>query len=213
LQLTAFKVQTMPREFFADRELERDLLDEFPTPLADAFDDLTFEFSPRGQLAKLIEMFRVGVRLLAFYALAATVEDELPPEALSRLRKLLRHGLSEGDWIGLTRETVRPFARTPAPFPLPEVASLFFRPGTDPVAPGATMLEQLLKLRNEWAHGVSGTEADVATIVEQCRSHMEAFTRLLRWMIPRSRLALEGLWCREGDLRERLPAVAFGRLP
>src|SRR2546421_7298503 len=111
----------MPGEFFEDRELERELLDEFPTPLADVFDDLTYERAPRGRLAKVIDLFRVGVRLLAFYALAATADDELPPEALARLRKLVRQRLSEGDWIGIARETVRPFGRTPAPFPIAEV--------------------------------------------------------------------------------------------
>src|SRR2546425_464003 len=127
----------MPGEFFDDRELERDLLDEFPTPLADVFDDLTYERAPRGRLAKVIDLFRVGVRLLAIYALAALAEEEPPPEALARLRKLLRQRISEGDWIGLARETVRPFARTPAPFPIPEIAAVFFRPGTEqPLDPG-----------------------------------------------------------------------------
>lgn len=171
----------MPGDFFDDRELERELADEFPTPLADVFDDLTFERTPRGQLAKVIDLFRVGVRLLAFYALAATAEDEPPPEALARLRKLLRQRLSEGDWIGLARETVRPFARTPAPFPIPEVAAVFFRPGTDQQAPGAAALERLLKTRNEWAHGVSGTEAEVEAIVDQCRPDLESMIGLLRW--------------------------------
>jgi tetratricopeptide (TPR) repeat protein len=172
----------MPGEFFDDRELERELLDEFPTPLADVFDDLTYERTPRGRLAKVIDLFRVAVRLLAFYAVAATAEDEPPPEALARLRKLLRQRLSEGDWMGLARETVRPFARTPAPFPIAEVASVFFRPGTDQSAPGAAALERLLKTRNEWAHGVSGTEPEVQAIVDQCRPDLELVLGLLRWM-------------------------------
>jgi predicted ATPase len=172
----------MPGEFFEDRELERELLDEFPTPLADVFDDLTYERAPRGRLAKVIDLFRVAVRLLAFYAVAATADDEPPPEALARLRKLLRQRLSEGDWIGLARETVRPFCRTPAPFPIAEVASVFFRPGTDQPAPGAAALERLLKTRNEWAHGVSGTEQEVQAIVDQCRRDLETALGLMRWM-------------------------------
>src|SRR3954451_443226 len=98
----------MPGEFFDDRELERELLDEFPTPLADVFDDLTYEPAPRGRLAKLIDLFRVGLRLLALYALASTGAEERPPETLARLRKLQRQRVSEGDWFGLARETVRP---------------------------------------------------------------------------------------------------------
>src|SRR5436305_6230097 len=159
----------MPGEFFDDRELERELLDEFPTPLADVFDDLTYERAPRGRLAKVIDLFRVSVRLLAFYALAATEAEGPPPEALARLRKLLRQRLSEGDWIGLAREIVRPFARTPAPFPLAEVAAVFFKSGTDQPGPGAAALEHLLKVRNEWAHGASGTEAEVEAIIAECR--------------------------------------------
>src|SRR5436190_22778260 len=172
----------MPGEFFDDRELERELLDEFPTPLADVFDDLTYERAPRGRLAKLIDLFRVSVRLLAFYALAATSDEELPPEALNRLRKLVRQRLSEGDWIGIARETVRPFARTPAPFPIAEVASVFFKPGTEQPGPGAAALERLLKTRNEWAHGVSGTDAEVQAIVDRCRPDLETMAGLLRWM-------------------------------
>src|SRR4051812_13606549 len=115
----------MPGEFFDDRDLERELLGEFPTVLADVFDDLTFEQTSRGRLAKLIDLSRISVRLLAHYALAATVQDELPVSALTRLRKLLQHGLSEGDWIGLAREIVRPVARIRSPFPLSEVAAVF----------------------------------------------------------------------------------------
>jgi tetratricopeptide (TPR) repeat protein len=174
--------QAMPGEFFDDRELERELLDEFPTPLADVLDDLTYERAPRGRLAKVIDLFRVGARLLAFYALAATLEEEPPPEALARLRKLLRQRLSEGDWIGLARETVRPFARTPAPFPIPEIAAVFFRPGTEQPAASAAALERLLKTRNEWAHGVSGTEPEVQAIVDQCRPDLETVAAALRWM-------------------------------
>src|SRR2546427_8423744 len=181
----------MPGEFFDDRELERDLLDEFPTPLADVFDDLTYERAPRGRLAKVIDLFRVGVRLLAIYALAALAGEEPPPEALARLRKLLQQRISEGDWIGLARETVRPFARTPAPFPIPEVAAVFFRPGTDQPAAGAAALERLLKTRNEWAHGVSGTEAEVQAIIDQCRPDLETVAGLLRWTVRAPWFVLE----------------------
>jgi tetratricopeptide (TPR) repeat protein len=172
----------MPGEFFDDRELERELRDEFPTPLADVFDDLTYERATRGRLAKGIDFFRVAVRLLALYALAATAEQEPPPEALARLRKLLRQRLSEGDWLGLARECVRPFARQPAPWPIPELASVFFRPGTDQPSPGAAALERLLRARNEWAHGVSGTETEVGAIVEGCRPDLERVAGCLRWM-------------------------------
>jgi hypothetical protein len=172
----------MPGEFFDDRDLERELLDEFPTPLADVFDDLTYERAPRGRLAKVIDLFRVSVRLLALYAMAATETNEASPEALARLRKLQRQRLTEGDWLGLARETVRPFARTPAPFPLGEIAGVFFRPGTEQPGPGAMALERLLKTRNEWAHGVSGTEAEVQAIVDQCRPDLETVVGLLRWM-------------------------------
>jgi tetratricopeptide (TPR) repeat protein len=184
----------MPGEFFDDRGLERELLDEFPTPLADVFDDLTYERAPRGRLAKVIDLFRVGVRLLAFYALAATAEEAGgaggalwgpgpgPTEALVRLRKLARQRITEGDWIGLARETLRPFARTPAPFPIPEIVAVFFRPGTEQPSLAAAALERLLKTRNEWAHGVSGTEAEVQAVVDQCRPDLETLVSQLRWM-------------------------------
>src|SRR6266542_6136332 len=151
----------MPGEFFDDRELEGELLDEFPTPLADVFDDLTYQRGSRDRLAKILDLFRVGVRLLAFYALAGSATEELPPQALECLSKLLRQGLTEGQWIGLARETVRPLARTPAPFPLREVAAVFFRPGTDQPAAGASVLERLLIARNDLAHRASGPEAEV----------------------------------------------------
>lgn len=172
----------MPGEFFEDRELERGLVDEFPTPPADVFDDLTFERAPRAQLAKLIDLFRLCVRLLAFYALAATAEEELPAAALERVRKLLRQALSDGDWISVARETVRPFARTPHPFPLTEVAAVFFVPGTEQPAPGAAALERLLQIRNQWAHGVAGSDAEVEAVVEQCRPHLEALVGQLQWL-------------------------------
>lgn len=172
----------MPGEFFEDRELERELLEEFPTPLADTFSDLLANRTPRGRFARVMDLFRAGVRLLAIYALVATARDEPPPEALTRLRKLLRQQLSEGDWIGLAREIVRPFARTPAPFPLLETAGVFFRPGTDEPAPSAAVLARLFRARNAWADGTAGTDYEQRVMVNRYRPDVEAFIGLLRWM-------------------------------
>src|SRR5205085_1061519 len=110
---------------------------------------------------KVIDLFRVSVRLLALYALAATEAEEPPPEVLTRLRKLLRQRLSEGDWLGLARESVRPFARTPAPFPIGEIAGVFFRPGTDQPAPGRRTRDRLSpRARGALAAGSAGPMAD-----------------------------------------------------
>ena len=95
-------------QLLADKGFERDALDFFPTPLADTFDEAVGESSFRAQRDKVVETFRVAVRLLGLLALAAVPAPVSVAGQLGELlKKLLRQGLTDGEWIGLARETVR----------------------------------------------------------------------------------------------------------
>ena len=78
----------------ADTGFERDALDFFPTPLADTLDEAVSESSFRAQRDKVVEAFRVAVRLLGLLALAGLSDPGL---ASSQLKDFRIH------WIGCVR--------------------------------------------------------------------------------------------------------------
>src|SRR5438552_17415710 len=97
-------------QLLADRSFERDALDFFPTPLADTLDEAVAESSARAQRDKVVETFRVAVRLLGLLALAGSSGPPTSGQYADLIRKLLRQGLTDGEWVGLARETARLFA-------------------------------------------------------------------------------------------------------
>lgn len=71
-----------------------------PTPLADALDEAAAESSARAQRDKVVETFRVAVRLLGLMALAAAPGSAAATSQLASLnKKLLRQGLTDGEWV------------------------------------------------------------------------------------------------------------------
>src|SRR5688572_6903308 len=98
----------------SDHSFERDALDFFPTPLADTLDEAISEASTRAQRDKIVETFRVAIRLLGILALSGSATaPEKSSKAASFARKLVREGLGDGQWLGLVSEIVQPFAANP----------------------------------------------------------------------------------------------------
>lgn len=203
------------------------MLDYFPTPLADTLDDAVAESSARAQRDKVVETFRVAVRLLAILALAGSPgPSEVSGQVAELLRKMLRQGLTDGEWVALARELLRPHANRPEAFPIAELVRAFFEAGGRPTAVFAQngACDSLLAMRKSdtVAHGVSGTEETAQDVLAARVPDLEVFLRKLEWLralalvVPLSRgtradasaeysvLRLAGVTPRRGFRPERL---------
>jgi tetratricopeptide (TPR) repeat protein len=171
----------------ADAAFERDALDFFPTPIADTLDDAAAEVSARAQRDKVVETFRVAIRLLSLLALAGAPGTPAAGGQLAELRrKLLRQGLTDGEWVGLTRETLRPFVAEPERFAVPALVTAFFTRDGKLRGPfdqqGAC--EKLLTMRKveTVAHGVTGTEEHAVEVLAARLPDFEVFLKSLAWL-------------------------------
>ena len=142
-----------------DTALEEEVLNRYPAVIADAFDALTFEESSRAQRDKIVECFRIAIRLIGITSLAVVDCSRAGKGGKQLLHKMLSKGLTDGEWVGLARELLRPYAEAPDELPFPELVSIYFRPGTSRPANDAKVIDRLLKMRRSEtvAHGSSGT--------------------------------------------------------
>ena len=121
-------------------------LARFPVPIADAVAGLESADSLHEQRDRVVEVFRAAVRTLAGIALAVRVQYGPGPGRVSdEVEKLLRglrsRGLTDGQWVGLLRELLRPWKEDAASYPLPGLVSAFHARK----APLPRLLEGLLK--------------------------------------------------------------------
>lgn len=186
----------------SDADFERDALDYFPTPLADTLDEASAEMALRAQRDRVVEVFRVAIRLLALMALGeprGLVSAQAHPRQL--LKKLTRRGLTDGEWIGLMREFVRPFAANPERSAVPELVTSVFTAGGKlrPVFQQQGATESLLTMRKSEtvAHGVTGSEEDAEDVLAARLPDLEVFLKALQWLwhtpfiVPVSRRELD----------------------
>lgn len=162
----------------AVRSLVRTLLDvsarvlsSFPTPIADALVALLAADSAFEQRDRVVEVFRAELRLLAALVLAARVQFGPGPlgEASAvpdLLRGLRARGLTDGQWVALVRELLRPWASSPEAHPLPALVKLLHGRKSKLIK----LWDELLVMRKSEtvAHGASGTrEALVAILLKR----------------------------------------------
>lgn len=140
-----------------------------PPPIVAAVEALVAAGDPREARDRVVETFRSVVRTLAAIALAARGQfgpgPGEPTEIASLLRSLRRRGLTDGQWVALLRELLRPWATRAASYPLPGLVRLI-------AAKDGTFLarvDELLAMRRTEtvAHGSSGNEADLDALLRR----------------------------------------------
>lgn len=111
-----------------DEQLRDLLLTKAPAPIAESvacFEAAHNAFQARDQL---MAIFRTTVRYLGLITLAAGMQKGLANKTIlsSYITKLRDSRLDETEWLELTKEICRPFARRAKEFPLPEIVAFFF---------------------------------------------------------------------------------------
>ncbi len=154
------------------RELVERTLTRHPLPIADAVAGLEAADSLYERRDRVVEVFRAVVRTMAGLTLAARVQYGPGPRpgataagAAETLRRMRQRGLTDGQWVGMVRELLRPWRVAAEAHPLPPLVEAFFeRRATLP-----PLLDALLKMRRTEtvAHGATGGEASIHQILER----------------------------------------------
>lgn len=142
------------------------LLLKWPLPVADAGEALAAAVEPHEVRDRVVEVFRALLRLAAGYALAARVQYGSGGEANDRVGTLVallrRRSLTDGQWVELTRELLRPWKKKRDQHALPELVELFHGNRAFPA-----LLDGFLAMRkNETvAHGGTGERDELEALL------------------------------------------------
>ncbi len=139
-----------------------------PVPIADAMAALAAADNPFEQRDRVVETFRACLRWLAGTALAARLQygggpGPQSPQLHEMLRSLRSRGLTDGQWLSLLRELLRPWAQTVDAHPLPALVTLFHKKK----ARLPKVIDELLVMRKAEtvAHGATGSRRELGAIL------------------------------------------------
>ncbi|HTJ82322.1 MAG TPA: hypothetical protein VL400_11425, partial [Polyangiaceae bacterium] len=149
-------------------ELAERALAAHPLPIADAVAALLAADSVFEMRDRVVEVFRAELRVLAAIVLAARLQlgpgpGGESPQLPELLRGLRSRGLTDGQWMSLIREGLRPWASASEAFPIPPLVTLFHaRKAELP-----KLFDELLVMRKSEtvAHGATGTRAAIEEIL------------------------------------------------
>ena len=153
-----------------DEALAARVIARHPVPIADATAALLAADSVYERRDRVVETFRATLRVLAGLALAARLQFGAGPGKQSgqlenTLRSLRSRGLTDGQWLSLLREVLRPWAKSADGHPLPHlVRSMHARK-----APLPKLIDELLVIRKSEtvAHGATGSRAAIERILNK----------------------------------------------
>ncbi|MFO0619303.1 MAG: AAA family ATPase [Polyangiaceae bacterium] len=188
-----------------------------PLPIADAVVALLAAESVFEARDRVVEVFRAEVRLLAALVLAARLQlgpgpggDSAQMPAL--LRGIRSRGLTDGQWVALIRDGLRPWASAHESHPLAELVRLMHaRKAELP-----KLFDELLVMRKSEtvAHGASGTRAAIEEILARRVPQLARTLELLGPLWDRLRVVVPSARPEGGGEVDRLPAaVAMGASP
>ncbi len=147
------------------------ILRHHPAPIADAVYALEAADNLNERRDRVVEVFRTILRLLSTLALAARIQrghgsTEDNPQVRDLLVELRRRGLTDGQWLALTRELLRPWASAPVGHPLPSLVELVHGDGRRAFAEAC---DGLLRMRRSEtiAHGRAGETPEILAILNE----------------------------------------------
>ena len=148
-----------------DEALRAELLATAPQPLAQAVAMLDAARNPHQARDAVWKLTRVAVRLVAIAALAShshvgTGPTGADPVLREALRGLRQRGMSDSQWLELTRDLLRRFAGLRDAHPIPELVDFL-------TGDGGARLDELVALRAIHDDTGGGSEEQVRTLLEQ----------------------------------------------
>jgi WD40 repeat protein len=189
----------------------------YPTPIADACNALEAAEFEHQRRDRVVEVHRAVLRWLSVLALSARIQFGVGPageraQVADQLGVLSHRALTDGTWLELTREILRPWKAEPEAHPLPELVQLFH--GSN----GAfrKSFGELLGMRKKEtvAHAATGDVAQVEAILDARVAQLCIVLELLAPLHRRNRLVVPWLTrMQAGEPSQRKARLLAGITP
>ncbi|MEW6735542.1 MAG: protein kinase [Acidobacteriota bacterium] len=170
-----------------DDLLSETILARAPQPLADAVADFIAARNPHQAREQIIRIWQTAARYLGILALTCRtrvgnggVKDS--QAAIEALRKLAKGSLNELEWLELTRELSRPFAKQPDAYPIPELVTLFFNRIDATPRQQNGIIELIRQLREQVAESIVSVESQIIQILTDTLPHLTTLLRELSFL-------------------------------
>ncbi|MEW6733363.1 MAG: protein kinase [Acidobacteriota bacterium] len=156
-------------------QLEESLLDNIlfsaPQPLAEAAANLRMARNARQARDSMLEIFRIIVRFLGLFALAAHAQTATDDKSNSQaataiLLQLRKKGLSEEEWLEATRKLSLPFVSRPDAHPIPEMVLLLCNK-KEADRETDDLFEPLLEMQRRSLQGAASSEEQILAMLHQ----------------------------------------------
>ena len=200
-------------------DLVERVLSRHPVPIADAMAALVASASAHETRDRVVECFRAILRFAGALALAARVQygpgpgaararatankgtqsvdrsGAIPvasvdrPEVLALLRSLRSRGLTDGQWVGLCRGLLQPWAGAAAAHPLPTLVELFHGSRRGKCARAVDGLLAMRKAETV-AHGATGGADAIREVLARRVPQLGTLLRLFEPLWEQARLVL-----------------------
>jgi energy-coupling factor transporter ATP-binding protein EcfA2 len=184
------------------RSLPNDLISRVlashPAPIADAVFALEAAENLHERRDRVVEVFRTILRLLSTMALAVRLQRGTGGgDDTAHVRELLcslrQRGLTDGQWLELTRELLRPWSQAPVGHPVPGFVELVHGKERKQFAENTSGLLEMRKSETI-AHGKTGDTPEVIAFLEDRLPQVDWLLQALdpiwggaRLVVPRTR--------------------------
>ncbi|MBI4851180.1 MAG: SUMF1/EgtB/PvdO family nonheme iron enzyme [Acidobacteria bacterium] len=174
---------TMPQ---LDELLRENILANAPKPLANTVANLiaarnVYQFKDRALFLFRVLVHYIGILSLASYGRANTGQqnNDLINKTIVKLRQ---QGLSNSQWIELSRELCRFFAKDRDIYPIPELVSLFFVPDSEQLSSTTETFTKLLQLEQELYSSALLKEEELSNLLTNFLAKLTKLLNITSWL-------------------------------
>lgn len=168
-----------------DEITKENLLTNTPKPIAESVASLLASHNVYQFKDRILLVFRTLVRYLGILALAsyASIGDKLQNNELinKSISVLYKETLNEAQWIELSRELCRGFAKKRDAFAVAELVLLFFANNESP-SPMNAILAKLLQLQEKITASASLKEESLVELLGEFLSRLSLLLREVSWI-------------------------------
>jgi WD40 repeat protein/serine/threonine protein kinase len=169
-----------------DEILKENLLTNAPKPLADMVASLVaarnaYQFRDRLFLVLHVLIRYISILTLASYA--STITNEQTSELITKTIANLRHNsLTDLEWLELSRELCRPFAKKRDAFPIPELITVFFAIDSEHLNFLNETFLKLLQMQDEINSNASLKEEQLVTLLTHFLTKLTYLLKATAWL-------------------------------
>jgi len=162
------------------QSLKDTIIQEFPNPIADTFWDFIVSQTKIERFDRLLDIFRITLKYTAFVMLLKYLNINKFENKTNLLiseisTKMLRKGLTDGEYVQIIRELSRFFINLEDNSIVHEIAKNLFKNKRSAREEVLQIFDSLLSFRNRHRHGVTGSEEYYGKIIKNIIPTFERF--------------------------------------